>query len=165
LAIALIALGGCKPRQRTLRFETLVQTETVRFSPDDKWPTRYTEMDLMVATDPAGAQQIADQLAGGPGFRFEEIMSVDYAQYFVVAAYFGLKPMTGYQIVIDQIIQTGQDVNVVVHTVEPLLGGAVQVAPIHAVQVRKSELRPKGRLDFKMWEGAQLFLTRSYVVS
>jgi hypothetical protein len=122
-------------------------------------------MDLMVATDLDQVQQIVDRFnPERPRSRWEEPMSVDYQKYLVVIAYLGPKPYSGFQVTIDRMAQIGRTVHVTISTVEPSIGSAVVVFPLHAVLVKRSELRGRGNLTFQMWKGDQLLLTRSHFV-
>ena len=159
LAASPVSLTACKPKEIKLPFETLVHDNLGYFG------ATYESMDLMVVTDVAEAQQIADTLSPeNPGKRFEEIADVDYKEYLVVVAYFGAKPCGGWAITVEEITQTGHNVNVVISTVEPTGGDAVIVHPIHAVKIQRANLLVKGHLNFSLWKGGEVILTREHFV-
>jgi len=159
LAIGAAGLAACRPKETELAFETLVQDDLGYFG------ATYESMDLMIATSVAEAQQIADALSPeDPGKRFEQIMDVNYGEYFVVVAYLGAKPHGGFVVTIEKIAQTGRNVDVAISTVEPSGGDAIFVHPIHAVKVRRADLSVKGNLTFQLWKGGEVVLTRAHFV-
>jgi len=122
-------------------------------------------MDLMIAADPAEAQQIANTLSPEqPGMHFEEIANVDYGQYLVIIAYFGVKPHGGFVITIEKVAQIGRTVNVTINTVEPAAGDAVILHPIHVVKIKRANLPVKGRLSFSLLKDGKTILTREHLV-
>jgi len=167
LLVALLAnLVACKRKEIGIPFETLVQGEPQLLDNQDwNYVVHYERVDLMVATDPAEAQNIADRLSPErPGMRLKEIADVDYGEYLVVAAYFGTKPHGGFAITIEKITQAGHDVNVVVSTVEPTGGDTTVIHPIHAVKIKRADLPVKGHLVFRLWKEDEVVLTREHSV-
>lgn len=168
LAVGFASSACCHLRKTELRFETLMKREDARFHSSEGvgFVCRQEEMDLLVATRPDDVQKIVDRLCPErPGLRWDELMEVDYTQHWVVVAYMGAEPWSGFQITIEEMTQVGRTVRVAISTVEPSLGTQTFVHPVHVVLVGRSELCRKGGLTFEMWEGEQLLLTRSYVVS
>jgi len=154
--VLLVSLVACKPQETELPFEIVVKGSI---------GATYKNMDLMIATNPAEAQQIADTLwPEQPGMHFEEIANVDYGQYLVIIAYFGAKPHGGFVITIEKIVQIGRMVNVTISTVEPTGGDAVILHPIHAVKIKRADLPVKGRLSFSLLKDGKTILTREHLV-
>jgi hypothetical protein len=143
-----------------------VQGEPQLFDDQDRnFVVHYGSAGLMVATDPAEAQNIADRLSPErPGMRLKEIADLDYDAYLVVAAYFGTKPHGGFAITIEKITQAGHDVNVEVSTVEPTGGDTKVIHPIHAVKIKRADLPAKGHLVFRLWKEGEILLTREHSV-
>lgn len=166
LLTALVMLTNCKTRETKIAFETLVKGGTELLGEQDiKFADTYEDVDLLIATNVTEAQQIADTLfSEGPGMRSEKVVSVDYGEYLVIFADFGVKPSNGFVITIEEISQTGRSVNVVIDTVESYGGDAIVTHPVHVVKVKKSDLLVKGRLSFVLWGGDEVILTREYVV-
>ena len=170
LAVGFASSACGRPKETELPFLTLVKQQHFYFQrPEGMESSRchyQEEMDLLVAARPDDVQQIVARLCPErPGLRWDELMQVDYTQYWVVVAYMGAEPWSGFEITIEEMTQVGRTVRVAVSTVEPSLGTQVFVNPYHVVLVKRSALRRKGHLTFEMWEGEELLLTRSYVVS
>jgi hypothetical protein len=169
LAVGFASSTCSRPKETELPFLTLVKQQDLFFqSPESRRSVvcQYPEeMDLLVAARSDDAQQIVDSLCPEhPGLRWDVLMEVDYTQYWVVVAYMGAEPWSGFQITIEEMTQVGRTIRVAISTVEPTLGTQIFVNPHHVVLVERSALRRKGNLTFEMWEGEQLLLTRSYVV-
>ena len=159
LALGLVSLTACKPKETELHFDTLVHDNLGYFG------ATYESMDLMVATDLAEAQQIADTLSPeNPGKRFEVVADIDYEEYLVVVAYFGTRVYSESAITIEGITQIGDMVNVIISMVEPTAGDRVIVHPIHIVKVKRADLPVKGHLSFVLWKGGEIILTREHFV-
>jgi hypothetical protein len=162
LLVVLVGLTACKPKETELPFETVMKGDEELLG---NFRATYESMDLMVATDPAEAQQIADTLLPErPGMRFEEIADVDYEKYLVIVAYFGAKPSNGFAITIERITQTEHDVNVVISTVESWGGDGGITHPIHVVKIRRADLSVTGHLSFSLWKGGEVILAREHFV-
>lgn len=168
LAAGFASSACSRPKETELRFETLIKQENLLFYSSEGEGSRCNqeEMDLLVATRPDDVQQIVARLCPErPGVRWDQLKEVDYTRYWVVVAYMGAQPRSGFQITIEEMAQVGRTIRVAVSTIEPTLGNAVIVNPVHVVLVKRSALRRKGNLTFEMWEGEELLLTQSYVVS
>jgi hypothetical protein len=168
LAVGVATSACCRLGKTELPSETLIKQGNLRFNSSEGESSRCNqeEMDLLVATKPEDVQQIVARLCPErPGVRWDALEEVDYTPYWVVVAYMGAKPMSGFQITIEEMTQAGGTVRVAVSTFEPTLGSAVYVNPVHVVLVKRSALCRKGKLTFEMWEGEELLLTRSHVVS
>jgi hypothetical protein len=171
VALALVGCNGLgppatEPAKTEVPFETITKGDLVLHQEQGPaFAPSYEDMDLMIAIDPAEAQQIADELSPKrPGLRFDEIASVDYEEYLVVAAYFGAKPSAGYEITIERIAQVAHEVDVIVRLVEPRVGTAIFTYPIHAVKIKKTALTTKGPLTFVLMEGNKVLLKREHSV-
>jgi hypothetical protein len=163
LAVGFASSACSRPKETELRFETLIKQENLYFYSSEGEGSRCNqeEMDLLVATRPDDVQQIVARLCPErPRVRWDQLMEVDYTQYWVVVAYMGAEPWSGFEITIEEMTQVGRTVRVAVSTVEPSLGTQVFVNPYHVVLVKRSALRRKGHLTFEMWEGEELLLTR-----
>jgi hypothetical protein len=168
LAVGFASSACCRLGKTELRFETLMKRQDALFQDSGGvgFVCGQEEMDLLVVTGAEDVQQIVNRLCPErPGLRWDELMEVDYTRHWVVVAYMGAKPWSGFQITIEEMTQVGRTVRVAVSTVEPSLGTQVIVHPVHAVLVERSALCRKGKLTFEMWEGEQRLLTQSYVVS
>lgn len=157
----------CRLGKTELPFETLMKRQDANFQNPEGggFVCGQEEMDLLVATRPEDVQQIVARLCPErPGVRWDALEEVDYTRYWVVVAYMGAKPWSGFQITVEEMTQVGRTVRVAVSTFEPSLGTQTFVHPVHVVMVERSALCRKGRLTFEMREGEELLLTRSYAV-
>lgn len=166
LVMVAAGLAACKPKEIELAFETLVQGEAqVLDESGMNFVATYENTDLMIATDRSETQQIADTLSPGrSGMRFEKIMDVNYGEYLVVVAYLGAKPHAGFVVAIERIAQTGRYIDVAISTVEPEVGGAAVVHPIHAIKIKRADLAVKGNLTFRLWKEDEAVLAREHFV-
>jgi hypothetical protein len=165
LAILLVN-AACRPKETELPFETVMKGEPQLLDEQGQnYTATYKNIDLMVATNSAEAQQIANTLSPErPGVSLEELADIDYREYLAIAAYFGAKPHGGFVITIDKITQSGRNVNLEISTVEPTGGDTVVVHPIHVVRIKRSHLPLKGRLIFKLWKEGEVVLAREHYV-
>ncbi len=86
----------------------------------------------------------------------EPIPEVDFERYIVIAAMQGPKPTAGYSISVTSAVQNGDEVTVVVDTMEPEPGAItaqVLTSPYHLVLAERSSFDPRGELVFIFTDG------------
>jgi hypothetical protein len=163
-------LASCQPDEITLPYETLVQISNVVIVDEMGNPhdARYKKVNFFIVNNPGEAQHIADKLADryykNNQHHFTEISDVDYVKYFVIVAHAGDIKGLGGSITIDKIIQSGSTIYVVTSTVIPDTAYHSFPNPVHAVQVKRSDLITTGELTFTLINIGEYVLTKIYTI-
>jgi hypothetical protein len=95
-----------------------------------------------------------------------QLRSLNYDQYFAIAAFQGHKGDTGHNIQIDKVVRSENSVNVFVTIHDPKPGeptGAMETSPYHLVRIQKTDIWGQ-EITFNLMADDQLVTTAVHMI-
>lgn len=135
IAVILVGMTACGPREVELSFETIEQNDT--YSPEEGYGG--AEPHIVLVTTRQEIDRLKDLISQ---VALNQLTELNFEQYFVIAVFRGRQGSSGYDTIIKRVVK--QDNKIVVH-VELWEPGPhyvvidIETSPYHLIKVRRDD--------------------------